>query len=150
MANDSVGGTTERTAAFRRRILAHRSRVRVGNCCSACSLNRLQHIQTAGAGRRPDNLDATPMEVAPPRGRQALKLLALAAENSGMDITNSTSVTAATLAAQSDTADAANMLVLKKAMSVQAAGALALIDAIPQQPPLATEGTLGRNVNAFA
>jgi hypothetical protein len=67
-----------------------------------------------------------------------------------MDITNSPSVTSAVLAAQGDTADAANLLVLKKAMSVQEAGALALIDAIPQQPALATEGNLGRNLNAFA
>lgn len=67
-----------------------------------------------------------------------------------MDITNSLSVSAATVAAQGDSADAVNMLVLKKAMNTQAAGALTLINAIPQQPALATEGTLGRNVNAYA
>lgn len=67
-----------------------------------------------------------------------------------MDITNSMSVSAATMAAQSDTADAVNVAVLKKAMNAQEAGALALINAIPQPPQLATEGTLGRNLNAYA
>ena len=66
-----------------------------------------------------------------------------------MDITSSTSVNAA-VAAQGDSADAVNILVLKKALNTQAAGALSLIAAIPQQPKLATEGTLGRNVNTFA
>lgn len=67
-----------------------------------------------------------------------------------MDIASSTGVSAAALAAQNDAADAVNMLVLKKALNTQAAGALGLIRAIPQQPALATEGTLGRNVNTFA
>jgi len=67
-----------------------------------------------------------------------------------MDITNSPGVSAATVAAQGESADAVNVLVLKKAMNTQAAGALTLINAIPQQPALATEGTLGRNVNTFA
>jgi hypothetical protein len=67
-----------------------------------------------------------------------------------MDITNSMSVSAATVAAQSDTADAVNIAVLRKAMNTQEAGALSLINAIPQEPPLATEGSLGRNVNTFA
>ncbi|HET9644459.1 MAG TPA: YjfB family protein [Burkholderiaceae bacterium] len=67
-----------------------------------------------------------------------------------MDITNSSSVNAATLAAQSGTADAVNILVLKKAIDTQAAGALALIGAVPQEPALATEGVLGRNVNTYA
>jgi hypothetical protein len=80
----------------------------------------------------------------------ALEPWAVAAEEAGMDITNSLSVSAATVAAQGDSADAVNMLVLKKAMNTQAAGALTLINAIPQQPALATEGTLGRNVNAYA
>ena len=67
-----------------------------------------------------------------------------------MDITSATSVGAATVAAQADSADAVNILVLKKALNMQAAGALSLINAIPRQPALATEGTLGRNVNTFA
>lgn len=67
-----------------------------------------------------------------------------------MDITYSASVSAATAAAQSDSADAASVLVLKKAIDTQAAGALALIGALPQQPALATEGNLGRNVNTYA
>jgi hypothetical protein len=67
-----------------------------------------------------------------------------------MDITNSMSVSAVNVAAQSDTADAVNIAVLKKAMNTQEAGALSLINAIPQEPPLAAEGTLGRNVNTLA
>lgn len=67
-----------------------------------------------------------------------------------MDITNAPGVGAATFAAQGNTADAVNVLVLKKALNTQAAGALALIDAIPAPPKLATEGPLGRNVNTFA
>ncbi|MFT7774384.1 putative motility protein [Roseateles sp.] len=67
-----------------------------------------------------------------------------------MDIANSTSVNVASRYAQADTADAVNILVLRKAIDVQAAGALALLSALPQQPALATEGTLGRHVNTYA
>jgi hypothetical protein len=84
------------------------------------------------------------------RFERALKVCAAPVEEPVMDITSSPSVTSAVIATQADTADAANLLVLKKAMSVEAAGALALINAIPQQPELATKGTLGRNVNVFA
>lgn len=67
-----------------------------------------------------------------------------------MDIANSTSVDVASRYAQADTADAVNILVLRKAIDVQAAGALALLSALPQQPALATEGSLGRHVNTYA
>ncbi|MBV8034040.1 putative motility protein [Roseateles sp.] len=67
-----------------------------------------------------------------------------------MDIANSTSVNVASRYAQADTADAVNLLVLRKAIDVQAAGALALLSALPQQPALATEGSLGRHVNTYA
>jgi hypothetical protein len=67
-----------------------------------------------------------------------------------MDIANSTSVSAAVSNTQGDTADTVNLLVLRKAIDVQAAGALALISSLPQQPALATEGTLGRNLNTYA
>jgi len=67
-----------------------------------------------------------------------------------MDIANSTSVSTATRYAQGETADAVNLLVLRKAMDIQEAGALALLSALPQQPTLATQGSLGRNVNVYA
>lgn len=67
-----------------------------------------------------------------------------------MDISNSSSVSAAVAATQGDDADALNVAVLKKAIDAQAAGALSLINALPEQPALATEGSLGRNVNTYA
>lgn len=66
-----------------------------------------------------------------------------------MNIANTAGVSAASAAAQSPTAGEAQMLLLKKALDSQSAVAATLIQAIPQ-PPLATEGTVGRNVNTFA
>lgn len=67
-----------------------------------------------------------------------------------MDIANTPSVNVATRYAQADQADAVNILVLRKAMDVQAAGAMALLNALPQPPALATDGSLGRHVNTYA
>lgn len=71
-----------------------------------------------------------------------------------MVITHSTSVDAAVGNASASTpgtvANAASLLVLRKAIDVQAAGAVALIAALPQAPALATEGSLGRNINTYA
>ncbi|MEK8034173.1 putative motility protein [Ideonella sp. DXS29W] len=68
-----------------------------------------------------------------------------------MNISNSPSVNAATAAAsQGPTGDAVQILVLRKALNTQAAGALALLEALPTQPPLATEGSVGRHVNTYA
>lgn len=67
-----------------------------------------------------------------------------------MNIGNSPSVNTAAAAASQPSADAVQILVLKKALNTQAAGALALLNAIPQQPKLATEGSLGRNIDTFA
>lgn len=70
-----------------------------------------------------------------------------------MDITNSTSVAAAVSHAYSGTpgtvGHAASLLMLRKAMDIQEAGAVAMIAALPQ-PSLATEGNLGRNINTYA
>jgi hypothetical protein len=66
-----------------------------------------------------------------------------------MNISNTTSVQAATSAASSDTAYSVNILVLKKALDMQATTATALLQALPQ-PPLATEGSVGTKVNTFA
>jgi len=67
-----------------------------------------------------------------------------------MDIANSPSVNTASRYASADTADAVNMLVLRKAMDSQEATAAQLINALPQPPALATEGSLGRNLNVYA
>ena len=50
-----------------------------------------------------------------------------------MNIASSTSVQAATAAVQSETADSVNILVLKKALDVQAASAMTLLQALPLQ-----------------
>lgn len=71
-----------------------------------------------------------------------------------MNIANSASVTAVVNSASNGepgTAQAAtSMLVLKRALQTQAEGAAALLNALPQQPALATQGNLGRHVNTFA
>jgi len=71
-----------------------------------------------------------------------------------MVITNSPSVDAAFGNASSSTpgtvGNAAGLMVLRKALDTQAAGAVALISALPQPPALATEGHLGRNINTYA
>ena len=67
-------------------------------------------------------------------------------------LTNSI-VNTATNLASAKTSDAVNMVVLKKALDMQAVSAATMIDAMQQsmpQPPLATSGTLGTNVNTFA
>ncbi|PUA96787.1 putative motility protein YjfB-like [Acidovorax sp. 107] len=67
-------------------------------------------------------------------------------------LTNSI-VNTATNLASAKTSDALNMVVLKKALDMQAVSASTLIDAMQQsmpQPALATSGTLGTNVNTFA
>lgn len=66
-----------------------------------------------------------------------------------MNISSTSAVQAATLAAQSDAADSVNILVLKKALDLQATSATALLQALPQ-PALATEGSVGTKVNTFA
>ena len=71
-----------------------------------------------------------------------------------MNIANSPSVNAAAVSASNDTpgtvGSAASLSVLRKALDTQAASAVALIAALPQQPALATEGNVGRNVNTHA
>jgi hypothetical protein len=66
-----------------------------------------------------------------------------------MNISSTSAVQAATFATQSDTADSVNILVLKKALDLQATSATALLQALPQ-PALATEGSVGTKVNTFA
>lgn len=67
-----------------------------------------------------------------------------------MDVSLSQSIvnTAAGLASQK-TSDAVNVAVLKKATDIQQSSAQQLLQALPQ-PPLATSGALGTQVNTFA
>jgi len=71
-----------------------------------------------------------------------------------MDINTSSSVYAAvsqaSASAPGTTGNAASLLVLRKALDAQEAGAAALLDALPPPPALATEGHLGRNLNTYA
>lgn len=71
-----------------------------------------------------------------------------------MDVAlSNTIVNTATRMASAQTSDAVNIAVLKKALNVQQTSAATLIDAMVQtmpQPPLATSGTLGTQVNTYA
>ena len=67
-----------------------------------------------------------------------------------MNISSTPAVQSATAAAQEPASDAVNMAVLKKALNIQAASAAALIQALPEPVPLATEGSLGTQLNTFA
>lgn len=67
-------------------------------------------------------------------------------------LTNSI-VSTATSLASAKTSDALNMVVLKKALDIQATSASTMLEAMQQsmpQPALATSGTLGTQVNTFA
>ena len=67
-------------------------------------------------------------------------------------LTNSI-VNTATALASAKTSDALNMVVLKKALDMQAVSAATMLDAMQQsmpQPALATSGALGTRVNTFA
>lgn len=67
-----------------------------------------------------------------------------------MNIASTPSVQSAAAATQSAGAGEAQILVLKKAMDLQAANAAAMIQALPKAPPLATSGSVGRHVDTFA
>ena len=67
-----------------------------------------------------------------------------------MNIASTSAVQAATSATQGSVTSDAQVLVLKKALDSQAAGALGLINAIPKPPPLASSGSLGTQVNTYA
>jgi hypothetical protein len=70
--------------------------------------------------------------------------------NSEMNIASTPAVQAASAAAPGAVADAINILVLKKALDVQASAALTLLQTLPDVPSLAASGSLGTRVNAFA
>ena len=64
-----------------------------------------------------------------------------------MDISSVGSIS--TAASQAQTGDAVSIAVLKKAIDLQAQGALQLIDALPQ-PATSGPSHLGQGVNTFA
>ncbi len=66
-----------------------------------------------------------------------------------MNIANTPAVQVAAATSQGPNQDALNILVLKKALDMQASSAASLLQTLPQ-PPLATQGTLGTQVNTFA
>ncbi len=66
-----------------------------------------------------------------------------------MNIANSTAVQTASGLAQTKQSDALNMLVLKKALDMQASSAASLLQALPQ-PPLAPQGQVGSKLNTYA
>jgi hypothetical protein len=68
-----------------------------------------------------------------------------------MNVSTTTSIaSASTQLPQSQVAESAQLLVLKKAMDIEASSALALLQAVPGNLPLATSGNLGTKVNTTA
>jgi hypothetical protein len=66
-----------------------------------------------------------------------------------MDGVSSSAAASAGAATPGSVQGAASVLVLKKALAMQAASATQLIESLPQ-PALATSGTLGTKLNTFA
>lgn len=64
-----------------------------------------------------------------------------------MDVSPAALVNAVVEMRQAETAQAVQVSVLKKSMDVQASAALALLQALPAQLPLAASGNLGTQVN---
>ena len=67
-----------------------------------------------------------------------------------MDPVNNATVTNASSADLSTVQGSASLMILKKAQEQQENAAAQLISALPQQPQLATEGSVGTQVNTFA
>jgi Putative motility protein len=67
-----------------------------------------------------------------------------------MNVTNTTAAQSANAASQVPVADAAQILVLKKAINLQAANTATLLDALPQLPSVAVSGSTGRLVDTTA
>ena len=67
-----------------------------------------------------------------------------------MNVSSTSIASASTQLPQSQVAESAQLLVLKKAMDIEASSALALLQAVPGNLPLATSGNLGTKVNTTA
>jgi hypothetical protein len=66
-----------------------------------------------------------------------------------MDVSPAALLNASTQLQQSQVAQTAQILVLKKAMDIQAAGAMALLQALPANLPLAPSGSVGTRLNVM-
>ncbi|MCV0439175.1 MAG: putative motility protein [Hydrogenophaga sp.] len=66
-----------------------------------------------------------------------------------MDVSPVAMVTAVAGMQRDQTTHEAQLLVLKKAMDIQSAGAMAMLNALPASLPLAPDGALGTQVNAL-
>jgi hypothetical protein len=66
-----------------------------------------------------------------------------------MDVSPTAAVLAVAAMKHDQVAGEAQIHVLKKAMDIQSAGALAMLNALPANLPLATDGSLGTQVNAL-
>jgi hypothetical protein len=67
-----------------------------------------------------------------------------------MNVTNTPAAQSTAAASQVPVAEAAQVLVLKKAINLQAANAATLLDALPQLPSVAMSGSTGHTVNTTA
>lgn len=67
-----------------------------------------------------------------------------------MNISSTPAVQSATNATAASVSDAVNVLVLKKALDIQAVAAATLLQSLPQLPALASTGNVGTRVNTFA
>ena len=67
-----------------------------------------------------------------------------------MDVSPAALVNASMQMDQSQVSETVQILVLKKAMDIQASGVLALLQTLPAMLPLATSGNLGTQVNTTA
>jgi short-subunit dehydrogenase len=67
-----------------------------------------------------------------------------------MDLANTALVNNAGSATPGSVQSAAQMMVLKKAINLQAQGVMELLSSVPAQPALANSGHLGTRLNAYA
>ena len=67
-----------------------------------------------------------------------------------MDLANTALVNNAGSASPGSVQSSAQMMVLKKAIHLQAEGVKDLLNALPAQPQLASSGHLGTRLNAYA
>lgn len=67
-----------------------------------------------------------------------------------MDLSNTALVNNASSSATGSVQASAQIFVLRKAMDLQAQGALELLNSVPPPPALASSGSLGTRLNVYA
>jgi len=67
-----------------------------------------------------------------------------------MDNLSTSAVTQVSATTPGSAQSAAAILALRKAIQIESAGALELIDSLPPQPARATRGTVGTRINTYA